>query len=54
MSKIAYFMGFYERSCYYKLTISKYIEMEPGDWCPIKIKIISFSFGKIFDHFLHL
>ena len=48
--KITYFIGFLERSCYYKLTISKYIELEPWDWFQIKKKIF-FSFGKFFDHF---
>ena len=36
--KITYFIAFLERSCYYKLTISKYIELEPCDWSPIKKK----------------
>ena len=30
--KITYFIGFFKWSCYYMLTISKYIELEPWGW----------------------
>ena len=54
MSKITYFMGFLKEVVNINLPFQNTLSWNPATGLQLKKKIIFFSFGKIFDHFLHL
>ena len=49
--KITYFTGFFEKSCYYKLTISKHIKLELWGWTQMKKKSCFLVLAKLLTIF---